>query len=70
MFEAFEYHFYEVLLVKRTPYFAALLRSGMQESKSRCITLSTEVDREDAFAKYVEYLYLDDYDVDDIQFTM
>lgn len=53
-----------MLLVKRTPYFAALLRSGMQESKSRCIILSTEVDRDDAFAKYVEYLYLEDYDVD------
>ncbi|KFY69207.1 hypothetical protein V496_00438 [Pseudogymnoascus sp. VKM F-4515 (FW-2607)] len=62
--ERVEYHLHEVLLVKRTPYFAALLRSGMQESKSRCIILSTEVDREDAFAKYVEYLYLDDYDVD------
>jgi hypothetical protein len=36
----------------------------MQESKPRCITLSTEVDREDAFAKYVEHLYFDDYDVD------
>lgn len=55
------YRLHKTLLAQRSPYFAALLSFAGKEGAKNRVVLEEEVDTDDAFRMFVEFIYMDDY---------
>ncbi|KAF3919638.1 hypothetical protein ABW20_dc0104856 [Dactylellina cionopaga] len=56
-----KYQLHKNALMKESGYFKKLFAAEMKESKTKTVTLDSEVDEEIAFDKFIQYAYLNDY---------